>query len=177
MDIDKNINKITTKLNVESKHIYQHPILKPFIDCYLMQTQKHKYKLFGAYIFRFNYLNEYYARHEFKEFYCINDKLDFRKSGLKNQLSGHINYFIGYTVFGIKAEICPIFIHMHEADNMYFYTGYSIESSNDNYHYLYEDKKQIGYLKNIPIDIVDKYRDENPIIELSEKTKKNCLFN
>lgn len=172
MNIDKNIEKITTRLDVELKNIYQNPIFKPFIDCYFMQSHRSKYKLFGAYIFRFNYLKENYLNKEVKQWYGRNSKLDFRNHRLKGLFHTYINYFIGYTIYGKKNEIRPIFIHLYELedDNKYDFSGYAIEPSNDEYHYLFEDKKQIGYLKNIDINLNGE-NTEHPFFELSTKTK------
>lgn len=175
---ENKINNLYKRLELDSKYIYLNPVVKPFIDNYLYKGRS-SFKLFGAYFFAYNLMTDYYLDNDHYDWVFLQDeeyqkmkqahKLDFKNKRIRKLFLDHnLSYFVGYTT-----KNYPIFLRFDLwDDNTYHYCGFSVKSDKDkNRDEYFNDRKQFGYLKNIPIIMNLEHND--PLLDYSSKCKIN----
>jgi hypothetical protein len=158
----KSLNKILQKFTIEDWKIYSNPLFKQFIDLYFSTDKSCEYKLFHHYMFRYTETYER-VRTRLLDWYTPETKyfkpdgtLNTRIKMVRDELYAYNNhFFIGYCYY--RKQLCPLFLHLiyNNTDKCYECNGYCIQTFEQDFAYYYEDKKNLGLMKNLHIEIQD----------------------
>ena len=135
------LNQLYNRITLDDWFIYNNPIFKPFIDCYYKSMQKSRFKLFNAYCFQFNRIQEFYKeRYSYNETYFLpNGNLNLKKKCVRELFYPYnLSYFIGYTY-----NLNSIFLHLTLMHDDYNYLrSKEIVYRKDNYKLSYIQMEQ-----------------------------------
>lgn len=151
------LQKIKNTYIFEENGFYKHDLLKPFAQTFLNSNQSSTYNLYHQYIFRSDiwesHIKEHYI-YRLKE-----NEFNWSNPDIQDLIEEHSHFFVGYIKPKYKKKYCELFLVLHKMQpwrldprEYYKVNGYSINTHEDRYLYMYDNTIDLGY-KNIELPI------------------------
>lgn len=136
-------DKLKQLYNLDDNFLYKNSLISIFANKFLSSTQSSKYQLFHKYIFRSDNIKKYIEEHYFYK--LENDKFSWKNKKIQKEINEWATIFVGFTKFPKIKNYCELFLSFHTIDNLNYCTGFSVNTNEPIYEYIFDNSIDLGY--------------------------------